>query len=196
VKRFKIVFTIILLLGVSLSTSGCTRAFQNVLGIQPDAKGTPVLETLKPRHAGFEVSMPGPRDEVATEDMMKRNYVYKHTDGTYSMSYGLVHGSLMDPAQIQAALDENCDKQIQSIGGKQTASKAIEYYGGGCEGAVTRIGKEVEGTLDTDRTFKLRAYIIGSNSFKTSYSLIVFGKKPFVNSNEANLFISSLKMLK
>ncbi len=195
-KLLQVAFSIVILVVVSLGSSGCTRAFRNVMGLQKAAEGTPAIETFKPKHAGFEVSMPGPRDEVATDDIMKRNYVYKHTDGTYSLSFGLVHGSIMDQTQAQAALDELCDKQVKSIDGKVTSSKAIEYYGAAGEQTVVRVGKEIEGTMGNgDQVFKLRMYIIGTMSFKTSYSLIVFGKKPFVNSSEAERFISSLKLL-
>lgn len=191
-----IVFPVLLLALVSLTTTGCTRAFRNVLGVQSAAKGTPELERFRPSHAGFEVNMPGPRDEIRTDNIMTRKYIYTHEDGTYSIIYGFVHGTLMSPLQFQTALDELCDKFVGSVNGKPTSTKAIEYYGSGLDPKDNRIGKEIEGTTsDGKQFFKMRVYLIGNVASKTSYTLIVVGEKPFVDSSEASRFLSSLKLL-
>lgn len=177
-----------------LCTSGCTRAFRNVLGMQQPAGGVPQLETFKPKHAGFQVSMPSPRDEVATDDIMKRNYQYVHAEGVYSLTFGLAHGSLMTPEQIKEGLQDLTANAIKSINGKVTSSKDIEYYGAS-DRATTRIGKELEGTLDENKIFRMRIYMIGTTAGKTVYTLTVMGKPSFVKSSEAERFISSFNLL-
>lgn len=194
-KLTKTVALVLISVVTLLATTGCTRAFRNVLGMQASATGVPALETFKPKHAGFQVSMPAPRDEVATDDIMKRKYVYKHVEGTYVLTFGLAHGSLMTPEQVKTGLEDLCDNAVKSIDGKPTLTKQIEYYGAS-DRASTRIGKEIEGTIGNEGdVFKLRVYLIGTNAGKTAYTLMVTGKKSFVNSSEANRFISSLALL-
>lgn len=194
-KHLRSTLLVTLSVATVLSTSGCTRAFRNVLGMQAPAGGTPQLETFKPKHAGFQVNMPGPRDEVATDDIMKRKYLYKHESGTYELIFGLAHGTLMTPEQSKTGLDEITASIVKSIDGKVSTTKPIEYYGSS-DRATTRIGNEVEGTIGNDQSvFRLRTYLIGTTSGKTSYALVVTGKPAFVKSSEADRFISSLTLL-
>lgn len=193
-KHLRSAFLVTLSVATVLCTSGCTRAFRNVLGMQAPAGGVPQLETFKPKHAGFQVSMPEPRDEIATDDIMKRKYQYRHESGNYELIFGLAHGSLMTPEQSKAGLDEITASVVKSIDGKVSTTKPIEYYGSS-DRATTRIGNEVEGTIGTEQTFRLRTYLIGTTSGKTSYALVVTGKPAFVKSSEADRFISSLNLL-
>lgn len=194
-KHIRFAFLLALSLSTVFCTTGCTRAFRNVLGMQAPAGGTPQLETFKPKHAGFQVSMPEPRDEIATDDIMKRKYLYNHENGTYVLIFGLAHGTLMTPEQCKVALTEITDSVVKSINGKPTSTKAIEYYGSS-ERAETRIGNEVEGTIgDGAETFKMRVYLIGTTMGKSSYSLVVTGKPTFVKASEAERFLSSLTLL-
>jgi hypothetical protein len=164
--------------------------------MQQSASGVPVLETFKPKSAGYQVSMPSPRDEIATEDIMKRQYTYKHVEGSYTLTSGIAHGSLMGPQQTQAGLDGLCDDLVKSLKGTVTSSKPVEYIGSSGSSTI-RVGKEVEGTTTTDgaEAFRFRIYLIGNNAGKTAYTLLVTGKKSFVDSSEASSFISSLKVL-
>jgi hypothetical protein len=163
--------------------------------MQAPAGGVPQLETFKPKHSGFQVSMPSPRDEIATDDIMKRKYLYRHESGSYALIFGLAHGSLMTPEQSKAALDEITSKLVKSVEGKVASTKPIEYYGSS-QRATCRIGNEVEGSIGNgDEIFKLRTYLIGTNMGKTSYALVVTGKPSFVKSSEAERFISSLTLL-
>ncbi|SRR5579885_3102195 len=182
---------------IVVANSGCTRAFKNVLGLQSAAKGTPQMETFKPKHSHLEVVMPGPRDEVASfNDLFNSTYMYKHEEGFYALSFGLVMGVLMTPDQFQASLNDLSSKLVKSIDGTPTMTTPIQYYGAGCAPDAFRQGKEIEGTIGSgDRYFKLRVYLIGTTEFKSSYCLVVCGTKSFVNSPEANRFLGSLKLL-
>lgn len=178
-----------------LCNTACTREFKTLLGVEKLPEGTPELEKFKPKHSGLIVYMPKPRDEIASlTDIFLSCYMYKHKEGTYTISYGLVPGVFGAPAAYQKALDEACDRVVKALGGTVTFQNAIvfdrptaqgDYYG-------FKGGKEIEGKIaESGKWFRMRIFMIG----KTCYQLIAVGSKTWINTPETRTFINSLEMV-